>query len=61
MADNEAGRREGRSRMLTDGEIAEAAQMWPIGQVAAEKLGVPDEALVPYGHHMAKLETSYLH
>ena len=47
--------------MLTDGEIAEAAQMWPIGQVAAEKLGVPDEALVPYGHHMAKLETSYLH
>ena len=46
--------------MLTDGEIAEAAQMWPITQVAEDKLGVPAEALVPYGHHMAKVETSYL-
>ena len=47
--------------MLTDGEIAEAAEMLPITQVAADKLNVPSEALVPYGHHMAKLETGYLH
>jgi len=47
--------------LLTDGEIAEAAEMLPITQVAADKLNVPSEALVPYGHHMAKLETGYLH
>lgn len=35
--------------------------MLPITQVAADKLNVPSEALVPYGHHMAKLETGYLH
>lgn len=46
--------------MLTDGEIAEAAEMLPITRVAADKLNVPSEALVPYGHHMAKLETGYL-
>lgn len=34
--------------------------MLPITQVAADKLNVPSEALVPYGHHMAKLETGYL-
>lgn len=35
--------------------------MLPITRVAADKLNVPSEALVPYGHHMAKLETGYLH
>lgn len=34
--------------------------MLPITRVAADKLNVPSEALVPYGHHMAKLETGYL-
>src|SRR5687767_11203594 len=46
--------------MPTDVEIAEAADLWPIGRVAEETLGVPDEALIPYGRHMAKLDRSYL-
>ncbi len=43
-----------------DVEIAEAAELWPITRVAEEKLGVPGEALIPYGHHMAKLDRSWL-
>ena len=44
----------------SDVEIAEAAELWPIGRVAEEQLGVPDEALIPYGRHMAKLDRSWL-
>ena len=30
-------------------EIAQEATMRPIGEIAAEKLGIPDEAIAPYG------------
>ncbi len=46
--------------MLSDAEIAEAAELWPIARVAREQLGVPEEALVPYGRHMAKLDRAFL-
>ncbi|QBR92091.1 formate--tetrahydrofolate ligase [Nocardioides euryhalodurans] len=46
--------------MLHDSEIAEAAELWPIARVAHEMLGVPDEALIPYGRHMAKLDRTWL-
>ena len=46
--------------MLSDVEIAENAELWPISRVAAEQLGVPDEALVPYGRHMAKVDRAFL-
>ena len=46
--------------MRSDGEIAEAAELWPIQRVAWETLGVPAEALVPYGHHVAKLDRAWL-
>jgi formate--tetrahydrofolate ligase len=38
-----------------DIEIARAARMAPILQLAQEKLGIAPEHLIPYGHHKAKL------
>ncbi len=45
--------------MLSDLEIAQAATMEPIGQIAA-KLGIPLESIEPYGHYKAKVHLSYL-
>jgi formate--tetrahydrofolate ligase len=44
----------------SDIEIAQAATMQRIAQVAREKLGISDEHLVPYGHHKAKLSLEYI-
>jgi formate--tetrahydrofolate ligase len=44
----------------SDIEIAQAAAMRPIGQVAAEKLGIPDEALSLYGRYKAKISLEYI-
>ena len=44
----------------SDIEIAQAAAMRPIGQVAMDKLGIPDEALSPYGRYKAKISMDYI-
>jgi formate--tetrahydrofolate ligase len=44
----------------SDIDIAQAASMLPIGQVAADKLGIPDEALSPYGRYKAKISLDYI-
>jgi formate--tetrahydrofolate ligase len=46
--------------MLSDIEIANAATLQPIRDLAAATLGIPEEHLVPYGHHMAKVDLTYL-
>ncbi len=46
--------------MLSDIEIATAAVLRPIRDVAATTLGIPEEHLVPYGHHKAKVDLTYL-
>ena len=43
-----------------DIDIARAATMKPILPLAEERLGVPAEALVPFGHHKAKLSLDYI-
>ena len=43
-----------------DIEIARAAAMKPILDLAQERLGVPPEALIPYGHHKAKVSLDYI-
>lgn len=43
-----------------DIEIARAATMKPILPLAEERLGVPPHALVPFGHHKAKLSLDYI-
>jgi formate--tetrahydrofolate ligase len=45
--------------MSTDIEIAQAAVLKPIGEVAA-RAGIPSEALIPYGRHLAKLDMAYV-
>ncbi|MCD4534595.1 formate--tetrahydrofolate ligase [Nocardioides sp. cx-169] len=46
--------------MLSDIEIATAADLHPITQVAQERLGIDPVHLVPYGHHKAKVDLGYL-
>ena len=41
-------------------EISQAATMWPIGEVAARKLGIPDDAVFPYGKYKAKISLDYI-
>ena len=43
-----------------DIEIAEAATLTPIAELAAERLGISGEDLVPYGHTKAKVSLDYL-
>ena len=44
----------------SDIEIAQAAVMRPIGEIAAEKLGIASEHLEPYGHYKAKISLDYI-
>jgi formate--tetrahydrofolate ligase len=46
--------------MLSDIEIADAAELRLIKDVARETLGIPERHLVPYGHHKAKVDVTYL-
>ncbi len=46
--------------MLSDIEIANAARLRPIRDVALETLGIEEQHLVPYGHHKAKVDLTYL-
>ncbi|WP_181708432.1 formate--tetrahydrofolate ligase [Chthonobacter rhizosphaerae] len=45
--------------MLSDIEIARSTKMKPIAAVA-ERLGIPDEALIPYGRSIAKIDHAYI-
>ncbi len=46
--------------MLTDIEIAQRAKPQRVVALAAEKLGIPEEVLEPYGHYKAKVSLDYL-
>ncbi len=46
--------------MKSDIVIAQAATMRPITELAKDRLGIPVEALEPYGHFKAKLSMDYL-
>ena len=46
--------------MLSDIVIAQAAKMLPIAKVA-EKLGLTDEDLIPYGRYKAKINHKLIH
>ncbi len=41
-------------------EIAQRATMLPIGTLAHERLGIPQERLEPYGHYKAKVSLEYV-
>ncbi|HKM73290.1 MAG TPA: formate--tetrahydrofolate ligase [Stellaceae bacterium] len=44
----------------SDIEIAQAAAMRPIGEIAAEKIGIPADAVSPYGKYKAKISLDYI-
>jgi len=44
----------------TDIDIAQAAQLRPIVDLAGERLGIPPEALEPHGHFKAKIDLKWL-
>jgi formate--tetrahydrofolate ligase len=44
----------------SDIEISQAAVMRPIIEVAAEKLDIPSEYVLPYGHYKAKISLDYI-
>jgi formate--tetrahydrofolate ligase len=46
--------------LLSDIEIANAAELRPIRDVAAETLGIDEQHLVPYGRYKAKVDLGYL-
>ncbi|MBI4291682.1 MAG: formate--tetrahydrofolate ligase [Betaproteobacteria bacterium] len=46
--------------MSSDIEIAQAAKLKRISEIAHQRLGVPEEHLEPYGHFKAKLSLEYL-
>jgi len=46
--------------MASDIEIAQAATLQRISQVAKDKLGIAEEHLEPYGHYKAKVSLKYL-
>jgi formate--tetrahydrofolate ligase len=46
--------------VLSDIEIANAATLRPITEIAAETLGIEADHLVPYGHYKAKVDLGYL-
>src|SRR6478609_7431313 len=48
-----------RPMALSDIEIAQAAKMQRIAKVA-DKLGIPEDQLVPYGHYKAKISLEYV-
>jgi formate--tetrahydrofolate ligase len=44
--------------MRSDIEIAQDAMLKPISTIA-DRLDIPSEALIPYGHYIAKLDRGY--
>ncbi len=44
----------------SDIEISQAANMRPIVEIAAERLDIPAEHVLPYGHYKAKISLDYI-
>jgi formate--tetrahydrofolate ligase len=58
----ESGKRLGEQhkKPKSDIEISQAAKMLPIVEIAAEKLEIPAEYVLPYGHYKAKISLDYI-
>ncbi len=44
----------------SDIEISQAAKMRPILDIASERLGIPPEEMIPFGHYKAKISLDYI-
>ena len=56
------GKRSGdqHQKPKSDIDISQAAEMRPILEVAADKLGIPAEHVLPFGHYKAKISLDYI-
>ena len=50
----------GENALKNNIEIAQAAKLRPIAALAQDRLGIPEEALEPFGRYKAKLSLSYI-
>jgi formate--tetrahydrofolate ligase len=50
----------GENALKNNIEIAQAAKLRPITALAQDRLGIPEEALEPFGRYKAKLSLSYI-
>jgi formate--tetrahydrofolate ligase len=48
------------AKMKSDWEIANAAKLWPITRIAQERLGIPAEAIEPYGQTKGKISMDFI-
>jgi formate--tetrahydrofolate ligase len=48
------------TKMRTDWDIANSVQMQPILDIAQKRLGIPPDAVEPYGHYKAKIGTDFV-
>src|SRR5258708_40297795 len=48
-----------RWKVRSDIEIAQAATLKPISEIAA-RLGIPEDVLAPYGRHKAKISLDFI-
>jgi formate--tetrahydrofolate ligase len=60
MTNTEPVRADQHSQALSDAEIAQAASLLPITEIARDRLGIAAEHLQPYGHTKAKLDLGYI-
>src|ERR671912_1110454 len=44
----------------SDIDIAQAAKMTPVAEIARTRLGIPQDSLEPYGHYKAKVSMEYV-
>jgi formate--tetrahydrofolate ligase len=51
---------EQRRNPKSDIEISQAAEMRPVVEIAREKLDIPAEYVLPYGHYKAKIALDYI-
>jgi formate--tetrahydrofolate ligase len=58
--DKSKGKNNQHSSPKTDIEISQAASLKPVIGIAHERLGIPSEHMIPYGHHKAKVSLEYI-
>jgi len=51
---------EQHKKSKSDIEISQAAKMRPVIEIAKERLGIPQEYVLPYGHYKAKISLDYI-
>jgi formate--tetrahydrofolate ligase len=58
--DKSKGKNNQHSIPKTDIEISQAASLKPVIGIAHERLGIPSEHMIPYGHYKAKVSLEYI-